>query len=112
MANLLVQHHLGDNKSDDKVTALARAQTLTTLRKIDPQGKRTIVLFLADSRLSQLDDRKTPIIYLGGADLSGTQLEGPDLRDADLRGASLRGVNLSNAKLGGATMPDGQKYKD
>jgi uncharacterized protein YjbI with pentapeptide repeats len=59
---------------------------------------------------------------LSGADLSGADLSGADLSDADLSGADLRranllgalldGANLKEANLAGATMPDGQKYKD
>jgi hypothetical protein len=132
ITNLLMEHHLGDNKADDKVTALARAQTLTTLRKMDPQGKRTIVLFLSDAGL--ISAHGQPIISLVNADFTNANLIYADLSDADLSGAALSGANLSGANLSGAdlegtqevtdeqlaearslegaTMPNGQKYAD
>jgi uncharacterized protein YjbI with pentapeptide repeats len=70
-------------------------------------------LFHADLRRATLTNAKLLQAHLKEADLS----------DADLSGANLSGADLSNAKvtkeqlketesLEGATMPNGQKYKD
>lgn len=103
MTNLLMEHNLGDEKADNETTALARAQTLTTLRKMDQQGKRTIVLFLSDAGLIKSGE---PVISLVDADLSDADLSNTDLSDADLRR-----TNLSNADLSGAVLNDANFFE-
>lgn len=50
MTNLLINNDLRSAAEENpEVSAIARTQTLTTLRKMDPQGKRTVVLFLSDA---------------------------------------------------------------
>jgi hypothetical protein len=101
ITNLLVEHHLGDNNPDDEVTALARAQTLSMLRKLDPEGKRTIVLFLTDAGLLQAspsDSTGGGVISLAGADLKRVNLPNAELELVDFTGA-----NLSDADLSGPT---------
>jgi Pentapeptide repeats (8 copies) len=72
-------------------------------------------------------------VDLGGADLKGADLKGANLKGANLKGAKLEGAKLSKSKLSGAdlsnaqvsdaqlkqakslkgaTMPNGQKYKN
>jgi uncharacterized protein YjbI with pentapeptide repeats len=93
------------------VVAIAQAQTLTILRQLDSQGKRTVVLFLLDARLIQATADIGPVIALAeadlsNADLSGASLEGADLSDADLGNADLSGANLDGADLTSANLKD------
>jgi len=106
----LVLEDLGDTK----VRTLARARTLTVLRRLDPSRKEEIMQFLLEADLVTPMDKSKPVIELNGAALSGTDLSGADLSGADLSsanlsnadpvdmmsGADLSGVDLSNANLG------------
>lgn len=106
----------------DDIRTLARARTLTILRRLAPDRKRNVLDFLYEADLIK---RIQPIISLGstdffksvadlsraaliGADLKGVDLSGgvnlsgADLRCADLRGANLTGSNLKGADLSGA----------
>jgi uncharacterized protein YjbI with pentapeptide repeats len=130
MANLLLNHDLLDAEPGSDVVGIAQAQTLTTLRQVDPQGRRTVALFLLDARLIQAPGGTKPMIdlaeadlshvNLSNADLSGTNLEGADLTSAYLRYADLSGaegvtgeqLEQQAKSLKGATMPNGQKYED
>jgi len=91
----LVLEDLGDTK----VRTLARARTLTVLRRLDPSRKEEIMQFLLEADLVTPMDKSKPVIELNGAALSGTDLSG-----ADLSGADLRSANLSNADLNGANL--------
>jgi hypothetical protein len=115
MTNLLIKNSLRISEEGSEVRAIAQAQTLTTLRKMDPQGKRTVVLFLSDAGLIQrsLGDTTEPIVKLSEADLSEADLRGADLSDANLNGA--QGVTEEELEeraktLEGANMPDGSKH--
>jgi Pentapeptide repeats (8 copies) len=134
MSDPLLNHDLRDAQPGSDVVAIAQAQTLTTLRQMDPQGKRTLALFLLDARLIQAPRGTEPVIDLAeadlsNADLSDANLEGADLGRADLSGADLAGAELSYTDLSGAegvteeqvsqaqtlqgaTMPNGQKYEE
>jgi uncharacterized protein YjbI with pentapeptide repeats len=124
MVNLLLEHDLRDAEPDSDVVAIAQSQTFATLRKMDPQGKRTIAVFLRDAGLIQAPGGAEPIVGLAEADLSQVNLSNVDLRDANLEGADLSNADLSGAEgvteeqvsqaasLEGTTMPTGQKYKD
>jgi hypothetical protein len=109
MADLLLNHDLLDAEPDSDVVAIAQAQTLTILRQLDSQGKRTVVLFLLDARLIQATAETGPVIALAeadlsNADLSGASLEGADLSDADLGNADLGNADLSGANLDGVDL--------
>jgi uncharacterized protein YjbI with pentapeptide repeats len=115
MATLLLEKDLRNLEEDSEVRAIAQAQTLTTLRKMDAQGKRTVVLFLRDAGLLQrpsFDGGREPVIRLANADLSDANLSGADLSGANLSDA--RGVTDEQldraASLEGATMPNGSKH--
>jgi Pentapeptide repeats (8 copies) len=137
MADLLLTQDLLDAEPGSDVVAIAQAQTLATLRQLDSQGKRMVVLFLLDARLIQAPAGTEPVIDLAeadlrnadlssadlsGADLSGADLSGANLDGADLTSANLKDANLSGVEglteeqlvdaqsLKGATMPDGQKH--
>jgi uncharacterized protein YjbI with pentapeptide repeats len=107
MTNLLLNHDLRGSEVGDEVRAIAQTQTLTTLRKMDTQGKQTVVLFLRDAGLIQPSDYlggsyERPIISLMRVDLSGADLSGADLTAADVRGADLSDADLSLASLSDA----------
>jgi hypothetical protein len=74
----------------DEVRILARARTLTVLRRLDSGRKRSVLDFLYEARLIQ--QTNPPIIELGSPD---SDFGAADLREADLRGAVLRGADLS-----------------
>jgi uncharacterized protein YjbI with pentapeptide repeats len=113
MANLIIEHNLGagDTEPDSAVEAIARAQTLTTLRKMNSQGKRTVGLFLADANLIQTSGETPPTISLSEADLSGANLRTADLHGIDLRSADLSGIILSNTNLVDANL-EGANLED
>jgi hypothetical protein len=107
MASLLLQHDLRASADDSEVRAIARAQTLTTLRKQDAEGKGTVVRFLHDAGLIQKSGTELgegAIVDLGTA----------DLRDADLSGAQgvadSRYLESQFVKLENTIMPDGTKH--
>src|SRR5215211_6221719 len=91
----------------DEVRILARARTLTVLRRLGSERKRSIVDFLYEADLIKFSQ---PIIQLGSPDAqySAADLSGADLRGAFLLGAHLTGpmsgVNLSRADLSGADL--------
>jgi uncharacterized protein YjbI with pentapeptide repeats len=128
---------LRQSKEDDEVRTLARARTLTVLRRLDSERKSNVLQFLYESDLvtrhhsvlclneadlrgvSLGSDTNMNSINLRGANLeeailSGAYLNGADLTKADLRNASgWTGEQLSYAKsLEGATMPNGKKYEE
>jgi membrane protein implicated in regulation of membrane protease activity len=106
IGNLLLDEHrpLRQSEQRDEVRTLARARTLTMLRRLDGERKGTVLQFLYEAGLINTDR----IVDLTGADLRGADLYGADLRmanlsDAHLRLADLHSAVLSNANLRGAT---------
>jgi len=91
MADLLLEKHLRESKEGDEIRQVARARTLTVLRRLDTERKNALIRFLFEA---QLVGGEHDIIDLSGADLSGT-----DLRDANLSGANLQFAFLLKAKL-------------
>jgi uncharacterized protein YjbI with pentapeptide repeats len=129
MATLLLEHDLRESADGSEVRAIARAQTLATLRKQDAEGRSTIVRFLIDAGLLQAspsDGRGGAVLRLAGAELnrvgltnaelefvdftgtnlSSATLNGADLHGADLHGADLSGANLSEANLSEANLSE------
>jgi Pentapeptide repeats (8 copies) len=125
---------LRQSKEGDEVRTLARARTLTVLRRLDGERKARVLQFLYESGLI---DKNRVVVDLVGADLSDailskTNLSGTDLREANLSGANLTGAQgVTNEQLeyqvshfvgfglqppapmlAGAYMPDGQAYED
>jgi uncharacterized protein YjbI with pentapeptide repeats len=97
---------LRQSKEGDEVRTLARARTLTVLRRLDGERKGRVLQFLNESRLIAKDHT---VINLSKADLSevdlrGAHLFGADLREANLRGANLSGTSLLEAILEGANL--------
>ena len=128
MSELLIDknlHEKEDRYDDTRVTA--RARTLAVLRQLDGERKRTVPLFLRESRLINRDRRVRKgravyacIVGLEDADLKNVNLrdaklintlrdepislerallEGADLQGADLEGADLREAKLNRANL-------------
>ena len=102
MSELLLHEKLRQSPQTEEVRTIARVRTLTTLLRLDENRKRSVLQFLYESRLI---DVNKPIIALSNADLSGTDLSGADLSGTDLSGlslvrADLRGASLLRANLG------------
>ena len=103
MRTLVLDKKLRESDEADTsgVRAVARAQTLTTLRRLNGERRGTVVRFLHESHLITRDKL---IMDLRGADLRGTNLHEASLYkisllQADLRGANLRGANMAEAFL-------------
>jgi hypothetical protein len=120
MSDLLIKEMLRTSEEGAEVRDVARTRTLTVLRRLDPERKGALLLFLYGSKLVV----GKGIINLSGADLRqanlreanliGADLSAVKLREADLSGANLRGItlfradlreaNFHNANLGGADL--------
>jgi len=92
------QLRLSDPHSEGRY--LARAQTVTILSRLDGTRKRSLLLFLYESKLVNTE---------GVASL--VQLKGADLNRVDLHKANLRGVDLSGADLSTAIVTKEQMEK-
>jgi hypothetical protein len=106
MNTYILQEGLRDSKQGDEVRRLARAQTLTVLGRLGPEGKGSVVRFLYEASLI---DKERPLVDLHDAKLSKAklgeaELRGADLRLADLHGADLHAADLSDANLFGADL--------
>jgi len=88
-----------EDLSDPKLRTLARARTLTVLRRLDANRKEEVMRFLSEADLVSGDRGKDPVIVLNGADLRDVDLSGADLHGADLYGADLSYANLGHALI-------------
>jgi uncharacterized protein YjbI with pentapeptide repeats len=133
MSELLIDKNLHEKRDRyHPMRVTARARTLAILSQLDGERKRTVLLFLRESRLINRDqhDRNGRTVYpriiglrdadlknakLRGAklinadrdepvSLEGAILEGADLQGADLEGADLEGADLRKAKLNRANL--------
>jgi hypothetical protein len=128
MGDLLTQHKLMETeRDDDPLRLLARAHTLTVLRRLDAIRKGLLLRFLRGAGLIYRDNKtvvRLSMANLNSADLStaffastnlrsamlrnailrNTKLQDADLRDADLRDADLRDANLSGTNLSGTNL--------
>jgi uncharacterized protein YjbI with pentapeptide repeats len=105
------QLRLSDPYSEERY--LARAQTMTILPRLDATRKRSLLLFLYESKLVNTEGVAS-IVQLKGADLNrvdlhkanlrGVDLSGADLSKADLSKADLSKADLSKARLSGADL--------
>jgi hypothetical protein len=123
ISGLLLGRDLRASEKGSEVRTLARARTLTALRRLDPSRKEELLQFLVEADLVQGVDGRDPIISLRGADLRGAHVFGANLSGTNLSNADLSGANLFKAEgittekleqqadsLEGATMPDGSKH--
>jgi uncharacterized protein YjbI with pentapeptide repeats len=94
---------LRHSKVDDEVRTLARARTLTVLRRLDGTRKADVVRFVFEVGLICKD---RSVLDLRGADLSGANLLGAELFRANLSGASLTRAVLMNACLDEANLSE------
>ena len=111
MTALLLAHKLDESKPGQEIQAVARAQTLIVLPRLDAVRKRLVLQFLYEANLITRDNS---VVNLRGADLRGANLKGEnlfaadlseaDLSEADLTGATLTGATLRFADLSGATL--------
>jgi Pentapeptide repeats (8 copies) len=99
MSELLLEKNLRDSLEDDEVRKIARARTLTVLRRLDASRKADVIRGLYDLGLISKDKS---IISLNEVHFSGASLREADLSKANLSGASLREADLSKANLSGA----------
>ena len=119
MSELLLAKKLRESVEGDEVRKLARVRTLTVLEQLDGKRKRSVLQFLYESGLINIDkdkciiclkeanlkDAKLRDIILRRADLREAYLYGADLSyGADLREADLSGAHLDEAKLNGAKL--------
>jgi hypothetical protein len=112
MTELLLREGLRNSQPDSEVRDVARARTLTVLRRLDGERKGILVRFLRESELIVQQDAAEPpgaVVDLRGADLQGARLSNAsltlaDLRDVDLSGAELWFANLQGANLEGANL--------
>jgi uncharacterized protein YjbI with pentapeptide repeats len=127
MSHLLLEKDLRGSKAGSEVRTLARARTLTVLRRVDGARRGIVVQFLAEADLIRKDSSVLDLtgaylnhLILNNANLSGTNLSELDLNppphyntarlistnlsDADLSGARLNGANLFGANLSKANL--------
>jgi hypothetical protein len=129
MGPLLLDKHLRSTEDPD-VRNLARARTLATLDALEPERKRRLLRFLAETKLvnaalpeeqSLVNDcapnklpvippDRQPVVSLRYAQLEGIRigqhglLGGIDLQHADLANANISDADLSNTSLRGANL--------
>ena len=90
----------------DEVRTLARARTLTVLRRLDGERKARVMQFLYEAGLIRKDANLVDLkeADLHGALLSDADLSGANLSDAHLSQAYLVKANLGRANLDGANL--------
>jgi hypothetical protein len=103
MFELLLKNNLIGSHPGSDVRDVARARTLTALRRVGGGRKREIVQFLHETGLIALTN---PVVDLQGADLRDADLSRVKLMDARLSGVDLSNANLSHADLTGTNLRD------
>jgi len=93
----LLKAGLRQSKPADIRRDIARARTLTLLRRLDGARKGTVLRFLSEVGL--IRGRPDAIVSLDKSDLRKVDLSGADLPEMDLGGANLRGANLRGTGL-------------
>jgi uncharacterized protein YjbI with pentapeptide repeats len=113
MADLLLTEGLRSSDPQSEVRDLARARTLTALRRLDGPRKGLLVRFLREAKLSQVNlanaQLRGAVLWfadLKGANLKEADLTGAQLWFADLQSADLTRANLSGAEFTGANLSD------
>jgi uncharacterized protein YjbI with pentapeptide repeats len=111
MSGLILDRDLRTSEEGDSVRLLARARTITILRRLDSVRNFDILQFLQEAQLIsvtnpvvRLDRSNLSGAELSRVDLSGADLSGADLSEADLEGADLSDCDLSEADLIGADL--------
>jgi uncharacterized protein YjbI with pentapeptide repeats len=101
VSQLLLDEGTRGHAHESHVQAVARARTVTTIRRLDSERNGSLLRFLRESHLMDLHGAP---IDLGGADLTGAHLCHTDLSGINLNGAILSGADLRNANLSGTTL--------
>jgi hypothetical protein len=109
MFELLLNNNLIGSPPGSDVREVARARTLTALRRVGKKHKREVVQFLYEAKLIAMTGAVVDLkgadlrdADLSGVNLSGARLSGVDLSNADLSLADLSGTGLTDANLTGA----------
>src|SRR6266851_2726755 len=98
MSELLLEKNSRVSAPDTEIWNVARALTLTLLRRLDAGRKGIVLQFLYESGLINKNAGKS-MLDLSGADLSGADLSGANLSCAILSGALFVEADLSDAQL-------------
>lgn len=118
MSELLLEKNLkiSDPSRGDIAFDVARARTLSVLRRLDKDGERkgSVIQFLIDTELisklnlsdTNLDGAILTNANLTGANLIRAKLISANLTNANLIKAHLDDANLNDANLNGATLDD------
>jgi len=101
MSVFLIDKGLRKSESQSEVRDLARAWTLTFLRRLNGERKGVLLRFLYESELIA---RYSTVISLGEANLEGASLKSVTLAESDLKEVYLKGANLLLADLSGADL--------
>ena len=98
---------LRQSKEGDEVQLLARARTVTILRRLDSARNRDILQFLREAQLvpSNRYNVKEHIVRLDNSNLSKADLKGANLDSFDLHGTDLSGADLRDARLPWSYLP-------
>src|SRR5215208_7588489 len=104
MSTLMLEKDLRNSDEDSEVRTLARARTLTVLKRLDASRRAEIMQFLLEADLVRRVGGSAPVIELESAHLRDTSLvvanlSGAALKLARLSGAALYGADLSSADL-------------
>lgn len=111
MSELLLNHKLLNSEKGHPVRDVAQIHTLTTLHRVDPERKGSIISFLNNAGLINTDDTLVSLEYadLYEADLKGQTLDKANfckavLTKADFRACKLKGVDFTDAKMDNAIL--------
>lgn len=104
VSQLLLDQGARGLKDRPEVQAVARARTVTTLRRLDGARNGFLLRFLRESRLMEAHNVSIDLSRadISGADLGGADLHGANLSGVDLSRANLRASDLSEANMAGA----------
>ena len=103
IGDLLAENKLEPDEKNRQAKALARAYTLTTLRRKDGERKNFLVRFLWAAQLIRLP---TSVISLSNANLDDAKLNNSSLTRTALRRARLRRADLSWTNLKGSDLQE------
>ena len=130
MSSLLIDEGLQTSQPGEPERLVAAARTITVLRGLDPERKRSLLRFVYEAGLirkeeiivnldgANLTEAELSNVPLEDADLSDLYLSDANLTEADLSGADLSGAEVTwqqlrtCASLAGATLPDELKHRN
>jgi hypothetical protein len=112
MSELLLERSLRKSTEGDEVRDIARARTLTVLRRLDSGRKASVLQFIYESNLisiidlqeASLTEIKLISARLGNANLSRADLSRADLSKSSLWSTNFRDANLSLSNLSEAIL--------